>query len=130
MCPEYGATIAIFPIDEMTLDYLRLTGRESRVELVEAYARAQGSFARAAMPIRLLGDDRARSRHRRAEPGRPARPQDRVSLNAKSGFKAALDSLMAGARKVAHRRAGGRAAAAAARRRGARPCEHSNTDRW
>src|SRR5438552_18626743 len=45
MCPEYGATIAIFPIDEMTLDYLRLTGREpARVELVEAYAKAQGLF--------------------------------------------------------------------------------------
>src|SRR5258705_3716255 len=37
MCPEYGATVAIFPIDEMTLDYLRLTGRdESPVQLVEA----------------------------------------------------------------------------------------------
>ena len=45
MCPEYGATIAIFPIDEMTLDYLRLTGRDAqRVELVEAYAKAQGLF--------------------------------------------------------------------------------------
>jgi hypothetical protein len=43
--PEYGATIAIFPIDEMTLDYLRLTGRErSQVALVEAYAKAQGMF--------------------------------------------------------------------------------------
>src|SRR5678815_1111334 len=39
MCPEYGATVAIFPIDDMTLDYLRLTGRdESHVQLVEAYA--------------------------------------------------------------------------------------------
>ena len=45
MCPEYGATVAIFPIDEMTLDYLRLTGREpSQIALVEAYARAQGLF--------------------------------------------------------------------------------------
>src|SRR3989454_1988507 len=45
MCPEYGATVAIFPIDAMTLDYLRLTGRdESRVHLVEEYARAQGLF--------------------------------------------------------------------------------------
>src|SRR4249919_435807 len=44
MCPEYGATIAIFQIDGMTLDYLRLTGRESRVPLVEAYAKAQGLF--------------------------------------------------------------------------------------
>src|SRR5262249_10027799 len=50
MCPEYGATIAIFPVDEMTLDYLRLTGRESRVALVEAYARAQGLFRRAGDP--------------------------------------------------------------------------------
>src|SRR5216117_731344 len=45
MCPEYGATIAIFPIDEMTIDYLRLTGRdESRIQLVEAYAKAQRMF--------------------------------------------------------------------------------------
>src|SRR5206468_2249126 len=45
MCPEYGATIAIFPIDEMTLDYLRLTGRDAaRVQLVEVYAKAQGIF--------------------------------------------------------------------------------------
>src|SRR5207253_6578767 len=45
MCPEYGATVAIFPIDDMTLEYLRLTGREeSHVMLVEAYAKAQGIF--------------------------------------------------------------------------------------
>src|SRR5205814_10638897 len=45
MCPEYGATIAMFPIDEMTLDYLRLTGSDgARVKLVEAYAKAQGLF--------------------------------------------------------------------------------------
>src|SRR6188472_3867290 len=51
MCPEYGATIAIFPIDEMTLDYLRLTSRDkARVELVEAYARAQGMFRNASDP--------------------------------------------------------------------------------
>ena len=43
MSPEYGATCAIFPIDEVTLDYLRLTGRpETQVHLVEAYAKAQG----------------------------------------------------------------------------------------
>jgi aconitate hydratase len=45
MSPEYGATCAIFPIDEVTLDYLRLTGRdEQHVELVEAYAKEQGLF--------------------------------------------------------------------------------------
>jgi aconitate hydratase len=43
MSPEYGATCAIFPIDQVTLDYLRLTGRtEDRIRLVEAYAKEQG----------------------------------------------------------------------------------------
>ncbi|HEV2982865.1 MAG TPA: aconitase family protein, partial [Vicinamibacterales bacterium] len=89
MCPEYGATIAVFPIDVMTLDYLRLTGREpSHVALVEAYAKAQGIFRTAADPepvysecIELdLGS---------VEPSLagPRRPQDRVSLkHAKTGF--------------------------------------------
>ncbi|MDG1286393.1 MAG: aconitate hydratase AcnA [Rickettsiales bacterium] len=45
MAPEYGATCGIFPIDEETLNYLRLTGRdEDRVALVEAYAKAQGMW--------------------------------------------------------------------------------------
>src|SRR5690625_6219220 len=43
MSPEYGSTCAIFPIDDETLSYLRLTGRdEERIRLVEAYAKAQG----------------------------------------------------------------------------------------
>src|SRR5881628_1073227 len=51
MCPEYGATIAIFPIDAMTLDYLRLTSRDAeRIALVEAYAKAQGLFRTAGDP--------------------------------------------------------------------------------
>src|SRR5438552_8379619 len=45
MCPEYGATAAMFPVDEMTLDYLTLTGRSpSHVKLVEEYTKAQGLF--------------------------------------------------------------------------------------
>ncbi len=47
MSPEYGATCAIFPIDEVTLDYLRFTGRdEDHIALVEAYAKEQGLFHR------------------------------------------------------------------------------------
>jgi len=43
MSPEFGSTVAIFPIDEVTLDYLRITGRtDQEVELVEAYTKAQG----------------------------------------------------------------------------------------
>ena len=42
MAPEYGATCGFFPIDEATIAYLKLTGRDSqRIELVEAYAKAQ-----------------------------------------------------------------------------------------
>ena len=49
MSPEYGATCAIFPIDQVTLDYLRLTGRpEHRIRLVEAYAKRQGLWHDAA----------------------------------------------------------------------------------
>src|ERR1700733_3335470 len=47
MSPEYGATCAIFPIDEATLEYLRFTGRdEDHIALVEAYAKEQGLFHR------------------------------------------------------------------------------------
>lgn len=43
MSPEFGSTVAIFPIDEVTLDYLRITGRDKeQVDLVEAYTKAQG----------------------------------------------------------------------------------------
>ena len=46
MAPEFGATAALFPIDEQTLDYLRLTGRDAElIARVEAYARAQGLWA-------------------------------------------------------------------------------------
>jgi aconitate hydratase len=104
MCPEYGATIAIFPIDEMTLDYLRLTGRDAgRVALVEAYARAQGMFLNAgdAEPIYSETIELDLSTVEPSLAG-PRRPQDRVALyNAKSGFKAALEGLKAGAKKAA-----------------------------
>ena len=94
MCPEYGATIAIFPIDEMTLDYLKLTGREpEQVALVEAYAQGAGHVPhRRAIPIRST-PRRSSSISSTVEPclAGPKRPQDRVSLKqAKSGFQAGL----------------------------------------
>jgi aconitate hydratase A / 2-methylisocitrate dehydratase len=98
MCPEYGATIAIFPIDEMTLDYLRLTARDkARVELVEAYAKAQGLFRSAGDPDPKYSEtidlDLATIEPSLAG---PKRPQDRVSLKtAKSGFQSALGGMMA-----------------------------------
>jgi aconitate hydratase len=96
MCPEYGATIAVFPIDEMTLDYLRLTARdEARVALVEAYARGQGLFRVPGDPDSVYTETIELDLST-VEPSLagPKRPQDRVSLKqAKSGFQAALASM-------------------------------------
>src|SRR5437879_1528613 len=104
MCPEYGATIAIFPIDEMTLDYLRLTGREeSHIALVEAYAKAQGMFRHAGDPDPVYTEC-VELDLSSVEPSLagPKRPQDRVSLKqAKSGFQTALGSIQAAAKKPA-----------------------------
>ena len=96
MCPEYGATVAIFPIDEMTLDYLRLTGREGRdVKLVEAYARAQGLFrtedSEEAVYSESIELDLSTIVPSLAG---PKRPQDRVTLKkAKSAFATALPTM-------------------------------------
>jgi aconitate hydratase len=99
MCPEYGATVAIFPIDDMTLDYLRLTGRDDQqVAVVEAYARAQGLFRSADVPEAVYTEtlelDLAT-----VEPSLagPRRPQDRVPLaKAKASFAGSLDELKKG----------------------------------
>jgi aconitate hydratase len=94
MSPEYGATCTMFPIDQITLDYMRFTGRdEAHLALVEAYAKAQGLWHDPDAPEPVysehatldLGD---------VEPSLagPARPQDRVSLSAAGdAFRVALD---------------------------------------
>jgi aconitate hydratase len=98
MSPEYGATIAICPIDEMTLDYLRLTAREeSHVKLVEAYAKEQGLFRHAggADPVYTATLELDLSTVEPSLAG-PKRPQDRVSLRqAKTKFTQALESMLA-----------------------------------
>jgi aconitate hydratase len=98
MSPEYGATIAICPIDEMTLDYLRLTARdESRVQLVDAYAKEQGLFRTAATPdpVYTMSIELDLSTVEPSLAG-PKRPQDRVALNqAKLSFQKALDVMLA-----------------------------------
>src|SRR6187401_3562746 len=98
MSPEYGATIAICPIDEMTLDYLRLTGREeSHVQLVERYAKEQGLFriAGAADPVYTTTLELNLSTVEPSLAG-PKRPQDRVPLRqAKVRFQQALTTMLA-----------------------------------
>jgi aconitate hydratase len=97
MSPEYGATIAICPIDEMTLDYLRLTSRdEHQVKLVETYAKEQGLFRTesTADPKYTATIELNLSTVEPSLAG-PKRPQDRVSLrNAKLKFEQALEVML------------------------------------
>jgi aconitate hydratase len=97
MSPEYGATIAICPIDEMTLDYLRLTGRDdSHVRTVEAYAKAQGLFRTAQTPDPVYTQTIELDLST-VEPSLagPKRPQDRVSLRqAKYKFQQAVEVML------------------------------------
>jgi aconitate hydratase len=97
MCPEYGATIAICPIDDMTLDYLRLTGREeSQVRMVEAYAKEQGLFRTEETPEAVYSTTIELDLST-VEPSLagPKRPQDRVPLRqAKLRFQQALDVML------------------------------------
>jgi aconitate hydratase len=96
MAPEYGATCGMFPVDESTLAYLRLSGRsKERVALVEAYMKEQGLFHtdKSAEPVysELLTLDLATIEPSLAG---PKRPQDRVRLqDVKRGFDDALESL-------------------------------------
>jgi aconitate hydratase len=91
MCPEYGATAALFPVDQETLSYLKRTGRSSeQVALVEEYSRAQGFFRTADEPDfeEILELD-----IETVEPSiaGPSRPQDRVRLSeAKQKFRGIL----------------------------------------
>jgi aconitate hydratase len=104
MCPEYGATVAIFPIDDMTLEYLRLTGRDAQhVQLVEDYAKAQGLFRKEAAPDPVYSETVALDL---ATVGPslagPRRPQDRVPLaKAKASFASALPDLKRGVKAAA-----------------------------
>ena len=97
MAPEYGATCGIFPIDEETLKYLRLTNRsEELVDLVEAYARHQGMWHD---PDRVLRfSDTAELDLADVVPSiaGPRRPQDRIRLDvAGQQIRTQLDAMVA-----------------------------------
>ncbi len=92
MSPEYGSTVAIFPIDEATIGYLRLTGRsDEQIALVEAYAKEQGLWHDAAHePVYSEYLELDLSTVVPSLAG-PKRPQDRVLLSAsKESFRTAL----------------------------------------
>ncbi|SBN63322.1 aconitate hydratase [Curtobacterium sp. 9128] len=92
MSPEFGSTAAIFPVDDVTLDYLRLTGRdEAQIALVEAYSKAQGLWHDASV-------EPAYSEYMELDLSTvvpsisgPKRPQDRIELSkAKDQFEVDL----------------------------------------
>jgi aconitase A len=93
MAPEYGATIGFFPIDDETLAYMRLTGRDQGlIALVEAYAKEQGLFRTATTPDPVFSD-RLELDLATVEPSLagPRRPQDRVPLKrTRSAWRQAL----------------------------------------
>ncbi len=98
MSPEFGSTAAMFAIDQVTLDYLRMTGRsEEQIELVEAYSKLQGLWHDPSIELSF-------SEYLELDLGTvvpsiagPKRPQDRVELSrAKSQFEKDLDAYVAG----------------------------------
>ena len=99
MSPEYGATCGFFPIDEETLAYLRLSGRdEHTIALVEAYAKAQGMWHHHNQPTPVFTDilalDLASIKPCLAG---PKRPQDQVQL---SDLNSAFDKLLADSKRA------------------------------
>ncbi|MEN9608101.1 MAG: aconitate hydratase AcnA [Actinomycetota bacterium] len=96
MSPEFGSTVAIFPIDEVTLDYLRITGRsEEDVALVEAYTKAQGLWHDPSIePVYSEYLELDLSTVKPSIAG-PKRPQDRIELHkSKESFKQVLPSYV------------------------------------
>ena len=93
MAPEYGATIGFFPIDEKSLDYLRLTNRSAdQVALIEAYAKAQGLFLDANSPDPVYSDTLELDLSTVVPSlAGPKRPQDRINLpDVKQNFLTSL----------------------------------------
>ena len=93
MTPEYGATLGFFPIDDKTIDYLKITNRQERAELVQTYARLQGLFYTG-------GEEPEYSEVVELDLATvvpcvagPARPQDRIEL---TGLRDNFTSMLAG----------------------------------
>ncbi len=97
MSPEFGSTCAIFPIDQVTLDYLRLTGRsEETLALVEAYAKEQGMWLDALSEARYSEYLELDLSTVVPSIAGPKRPQDRIALtDAKDAFRKVLPTYVA-----------------------------------
>ncbi len=104
MSPEFGSTCAIFPIDEVTLDYLRLTGRAAgHIALVEAYAKEQGLWHDPANEARYSEYLELDLSTVVPSIAGPKRPQDRIVLaQAKQAFAAVLPSYTSDPARSVH----------------------------
>ncbi|MBT8434526.1 MAG: aconitate hydratase AcnA [Gammaproteobacteria bacterium] len=93
MSPEFGGTCAFFPVDQETIRYLQLTGRdETTLQLVESYCRAQGLWYQPDTPDPVFSSTLTLDLSSvEASLAGPKRPQDRVSL---SGIKTAMQSII------------------------------------
>src|SRR5690242_11865410 len=96
MSPEFGSPCAIFPIDQNTLDYLKLTGRpEQQLALVESYAKTQGLWHDPAAPTRYSEELSLDLSTVVPSIAGPKRPQDRITLaDAKQAFRDALPNYV------------------------------------
>jgi aconitate hydratase len=101
MSPEFGSTAAMFPIDEVTLDYLRITGRpQEQIDLVEAYSKAQGLWHDPSIEPRFSEYLELDLSTVVPSIAGPKRPQDRIVLSdAKAAFEKVLPSYSAEASK-------------------------------
>jgi aconitate hydratase len=101
MSPEFGSTAAMFPIDEVTLDYLRITGRpQEQIDLVEAYSKVQGLWHDPSIEPRFSEYLELDLSTVVPSIAGPKRPQDRIVLSdAKAAFEKVLPSYSAEASK-------------------------------
>ena len=100
MSPEFGSTCGIFPIDDQTLDYLRLSGRsDEQVALVEAYCKAQGMFLTKDSPEPIFTDTLELDMGTIVPTiSGPKRPQDKILLSdSTAAWKTTLELLKPGA---------------------------------
>ena len=98
MSPEFGSTAAMFPIDEVTLDYLRLTGRSAeQIALVEAYSKAQGLWHNPSIEPRYSEYIELDLESVVPSIAGPRRPQDRIALDhAQEQFHKDLEGFLSG----------------------------------
>lgn len=99
MAPEYGATVGFFPVDQSTLDYLKLTGRsQDQIDLVQAYCKQQGLFRTDETPDPVFTDTLELDLASVVPSiSGPKRPQDRIPLKeSKQSFEKALNDLANG----------------------------------